>query len=149
MADEQQQDKQFQIQRVYVKDLSFESPNSPMVFSQEWKPEINIGIDSKIGNMGNGLFELVLTVNVEAKQDDKTVFLVEVQQAGIFLLQGFEQNEVDQLLGIAAPNILFPYAREAVSDLVTKGSFPQLVLSPINFEAIYAQKMAEEQAATH
>lgn len=140
MTDEQPAQRQFLVQRIYTKDLSFEAPNSPAVFNENWQPEINIGLGSEIQKMAEDLFELVLRVNVEAKHDDKTVFLVEVHQAGIFKIQGFSAEETDAVLGVAAPNVLFPYAREAVSDLVSRGSFPQFVLQPVNFEAMYAQQ---------
>lgn len=140
-------EKQFLIQRIYSKDLTLETPNSPMVFTHDWEPEIKVGLDTKVTNLGENNYELVLIVNVEAKHEDKTAFMVEVQQAGIFLLQGFDEQEISQLLGIAAPNILLPYARETVSDLVTRGSFPQFIMTPVNFEAIYQQRMQKEAEA--
>jgi preprotein translocase subunit SecB len=140
VSDEQPVKRQFLVQRIYIKDISFEAPNSPAVFSENWQPEINIGLGSEIQKMSEDVFELVLRVNVEAKHDDKTVFLVEVQQGGLFTIQGFSAEETDAVLGVAAPNVLFPYAREAVSDLIARGSFPQFVLQPVNFEAMYAQQ---------
>lgn len=139
MSEEQQ--RQFVVQRIYTKDISFEAPNSPLIFQDQWKPEIKVGLGSDINKLGDDAFELVLNVSVEAKHEDKTVFLVEVHQAGLFGIQGFEQQELDALLGVAAPNVLFPYAREIVSDLVTRGSFPQFVLQPVNFEALYTQQL--------
>jgi preprotein translocase subunit SecB len=140
VSDEQPVKRQFLVQRIYIKDISFEAPNSPAVFTENWQPEINIGLGSEIQKMSDDVFELVLRVNVEAKHDDKTVFLVEVQQGGLFTIQGFSAEETDAVLGVAAPNVLFPYAREAVSDLISRGSFPQFVLQPVNFEAMYAQQ---------
>jgi len=140
VSDEQPAKRQFLVQRIYMKDISFEAPNSPAVFNENWQPEINIGLGSEIQKMSADVYELVLRVNVEAKHDDKTVFLVEVQQAGLFTIQGFSDEETDAVLGVAAPNVLFPYAREAVSDLISRGSFPQFVLQPVNFEAMYAQQ---------
>lgn len=140
MSDEQPVKRQFLVQRIYIKDVSFEAPNSPAVFNENWQPEINIGLGSEIQKMSDDVFELVLRVNVEAKHNDKTVFLVEVQQGGLFTIQGFSAEETDAVLGVAAPNVLFPYAREAVSDLISRGSFPQFVLQPVNFEAMYAQQ---------
>lgn len=140
MSDEQPVKRQFLVQRIYIKDISFEAPNSPAVFNENWQPEINIGLGSEIQKLSDEVFELVLRVNVEAKHDDKTVFLVEVQQGGLFTIQGFSVEETDAVLGVAAPNVLFPYAREAVSDLISRGSFPQFVLQPVNFEAMYAQQ---------
>lgn len=140
MSEEQPAQRQFLVQRIYTRDLSFEAPNSPSVFKENWQPEINIGLGTEIARHGDTTFELVLRVNVEAKHQDKTVFLVEVQQAGLFTIQGFTEDETDAVLGVAAPNVLFPYARELVSDLVSRGSFPQFVLQPVNFEAMYAQQ---------
>jgi preprotein translocase subunit SecB len=137
----EEQQRQFVVQRIYTKDLSFEAPNSPRIFQDQWKPEIKVGLGSDINKLADDAYELVLKVSVEAKHEDKTVFLVEVQQAGLFSIQGFEQQEIDALLGVAAPNILFPYAREIVSDLVTRGSFPQFVLQPVNFEGLYSQQL--------
>ncbi len=146
MSEEQQAQRQFLVQRIYTKDISFESPNAPQTFQQNWNPEINVGLGSEVNKIGDENIELVLKVSVEAKHDGKTVFLVEVQQGGLFLIQGFNDEETDALMGIAAPNVLFPYAREAVSDLVTRGSFPQFVLQPVNFEAIYTQQRQAKAA---
>ena len=146
MSDEQQPQRQFLVQRIYTKDISFEAPNSPVVFQEKWSPEISVGLGSESKDLGNGTVELTLRVNVEAKHDDKTVFLVEVQQAGLFTVQGFSEEEAAAVMGVAAPNVLFPYAREVVSDLVTRGSFPQFVLQPVNFEALYAQQRQAQAA---
>ena len=146
MSEEQQAQRQFLVQRIYTKDISFESPNAPQTFQQNWNPEINVGLGSEVNKIGDENIELVLKVSVEAKHDGKTVFLVEVQQGGLFLIQGFNDEETDALMGIAAPHVLFPYAREAVSDLVTRGSFPQFVLQPVNFEAIYTQQRQAKAA---
>lgn len=144
----EQAQRQFLIQRIYVKDISFEAPNTPQIFQENWSPAINVGLGSEAKDFGNGVRELVLSVTVEAKHEDKTVFLAEIKQAGVFLVQGFSAEETDALMGIAAPNVLFPYARELVSDLVTRGSFPQFVLQPVNFEALYAQqRQAKAQGA--
>jgi len=153
MTEQAKQERQFAIQRIYTKDLSFESPNAPQVFLGEWKPEINVGIQSQVNKLSEESIEVVLTINVEAAQGEHTAFMVEVQQAAIFMVQGFSEEELGPLLGIGAPNALFPYAREVVSDLVTRGSFPQFVLQPVNFEAMYAQQAAAQQekgsAETH
>ena len=146
MSEEQQAQRQFLVQRIYTKDLSFEAPNTPQMFQENWNPEINVGLGNEVNKIGDENFELVLKVSVEAKHQDKTVFLVEVQQAGLFLVQGFNEEETDALMGVAAPNVLFPYAREVVSDLVTRGSFPQFVLQPVNFEAVYAQQRQAKAA---
>lgn len=140
-----QNQREFALQRIYVKDLSFETPNSPVIFTEEWKPESNLNLNSNVTKLGNNAYEVVLTVTVTTKVGDKTAFLVEVQQAGIFIIKGFAENELGQMLGAYCPNILFPYTREVVSDLVTKGGFPQLLLTPVNFDALYAQHMQEQQ----
>lgn len=146
MSEEQEAQRQFLVQRIYTKDISFEAPNSPRMFHEEWKPEINVGLGSEVKDLGNGNVELVLKVNVEAKHADNTVFMVEVQQGGLFLVIGFQGDEMDKLMNIAAPNVLFPYVRETVSDLVTRGSFPQFVLQPVNFEALYVQQQQAKAA---
>ncbi|MCG6968032.1 MAG: protein-export chaperone SecB [Chromatiaceae bacterium] len=150
MSDEQQPQRQFMVQRIYTKDISFEAPNTPQIFQENWSPEINVGLGSEVHKLENASVELVMSVNVEAKHQGKTVFMVEVKQAGLFHVQGFNDDEADALMGIAAPNVLFPYAREVISDLVTRGSFPQFVLQPVNFEALYTQQRQAKaaQAAT-
>jgi preprotein translocase subunit SecB len=145
MSDEQQTDRQFAIQRIYTKDISFESPNAPQVFISEWEPKINVDLSTEIQALSEDTIQVILTVNVVAKHEDKAVFLVEVQQAGIFLAKGFSEEELGPLMGIGAPNALYPYAREAVSDLITRGSFPQFTLQPVNFEQMYAQQMASKK----
>ena len=147
MSDEQQVDRQFAIQRIYTKDISFESPNAPQVFISEWEPKINVDLSTEIQALSQDTIQVVLTVNVVAKHEDKTAFLVEVQQAGIFLAKGFSEEELGPLMGIGAPNALYPYAREVVSDLITRGSFPQFTLQPVNFEQMYAQQTASEEAS--
>jgi preprotein translocase subunit SecB len=137
--------RQFAIQRIYTKDISFETPHSPQVFTGEWKPAINVQLNTAVQNLGNDHYELVLTVTVTAKHDDNTAFLAEVQQAGIFLISGLPEKEMGPMMGIFCPNILFPYAREVVTDLVARGSFPQLVLAPVNFEALYAQQAQQAE----
>jgi preprotein translocase subunit SecB len=145
MSDEQKADRQFAIQRIYTKDISFESPNAPQVFISEWEPKINVDLSTEIQALSQDTIQVVLTVNVVAKHEDKTAFLVEVQQAGIFLAKGFSEEELGPLMGIGAPNALYPYAREVVSDLITRGSFPQFTLQPVNFEQMYAQQMASKK----
>jgi len=139
--------REFVLQRIYVKDVSFETPNSPVIFTEEWKPESNLNLNTGINKLDNDVYEVVLTVTVTTKVGDKTAFLVEVQQAGIFLVKGFPENEMGHMMSAYCPNLLFPYAREVVSDLVNKGSFPQLLLTPVNFDALYAQHLQEQQAA--
>lgn len=146
MSDEQPTQRQFLVQRIYTKDISFEAPNSPAIFQENWTPEIKVGLSSETRKPGNDNLEVTLKVSVEAKHEDKTVFLVEVQQGGLFLAQGFSEQEMEAVIGVAAPNVLFPYARETISDLVTRGSFPQFVLQPVNFEALYAQQRQAKAA---
>ena len=137
---------EFAILRVYLKDVSFETPNSPEIFTEDWQPEINLQLSSGVKRVENDLYEVVMSVTVTAKQGDKTGFLAEVEQAGIFTLRGFDEEQLGSMLGAYCPNVLYPFAREAISDLVVKGGFPQVLLAPINFDALYAQRMTEISA---
>ena len=128
--------KQIGVSRIYLKDSSFESPHTPAVFAKEWKPHVNLNISAGNTKVDTDTYEVVLTVTAEAKIEDQNAFLCEVQQAGIFLLKGLTEEELKPVLGSFCPNQLFPYAREAISDLVGKGGFPQLMLQPINFDAL-------------
>ncbi len=150
MADEAQQatntqEVQFNIQRIYTKDISFETPNSPAVFKNEWKPEIKLDIDTKTNTIAENLYEVVLTLTVTATNAEQTAFLCEVQQAGIFTISEMPDNNKAHMLGSYCPNVLFPYAREAVSSLVNRGTFPVLNLAPVNFDAIFAQYVQKKQ----
>jgi len=136
-------ERELSVQRVYIKDLSFESPNAPDVFRGEWKPTHELNLNTKVNQIQEHIYEVVLLVTVSAKLGDKTAFIVEVQQAGIFAISGFSEQEIGPILGGYCPNLLFPYAREAVSDMVVKGSFPQLVLQHVSFDALYAQHQRE------
>jgi len=136
----------FGIVRVYLKDVSFETPNSPEVFRQDFKPDVNLQLNTSVNKLEDSLYEVVLNVTVTSKQGDKTGFLAEVQQAGIFELKGYDEAQKGSVLGAYCPNTLYPFAREAISDLVLKGGFPQLLLSPINFDALYTQKMTQADA---
>lgn len=141
MADEQQQ---FAMQRIYTKDLSFESPSTPDVFKKQWQPKVNVDLNTKSNKIDEqGNFEVVLSITITAKVDEDTAFLVEVQQAGIFLVTGFEGEDLRRILGTAAPNILFPYARETIDGLCVKGGFPPVMLAPVNFDALYQQALAQ------
>ena len=133
----------FAIEKIYVRDLSLEIPNEPNIFLERDTPEINMQLGSKNQTIDEGLYEVLLTVTVTAKINDKIMFLVEVQQAGIFRIRNVSDEEIGPVLGIGCPNILFPYLREVVSDVVTRAGFPAVILSPVNFEAIYQQKIAE------
>lgn len=147
--------KQVQIQKLYMKDASFEAPNTPQVYSEEWKPEISLNLQTKNTVVGEDLREIVLSVTAEAKLADKTAFIAEVHQAGVFLIKGFTDDETRQVIGAYCPNMLFAFAREAITDLVGKGGFPGFILQPVNFDALYVKQMEEmakakqESAATN
>ncbi len=160
MAEETQTlDKQLLLQKIYVKDLSFESPRSPNVFTSNVAPQTRLNIKTAAREMSENNHEVVLTLTVEAVEGDQTLFLVELEQAGIFLLHGYSRKELDMLLGSYCPSALYPFARETIADLVSRGGFPQLLLQPINFDALYAQaarersgkggESAEPPASTH
>lgn len=140
------QEQQFIIERVYVKDISFESPNSPAIFTQDWEPDTNLNLNTQVNPLGEDHYEveLHLTVSVKGK-DGKAAFLVEVIQAGAFLIKGYPADQLNHLLASYCPSNLFPYAREVIANLVSKGSFPEMHLSPINFDALYAQNIAKQQ----
>ncbi len=137
---------QFGIQRIFTKDVSFESPNTPEIFRQAWKPQINMDLNTASKKIEEDVYEVILTLTVTAKNEDKTAFLAEIHQGGIFKIEGLEGPALHQTLGAFCPNLLFPYAREAIDALVIKGSFPALMLAPVNFDAIYAQSMQQAQA---
>lgn len=146
MADEQVQ-QQFAMQRIYTKDISFESPATPDVFKKQWQPAVNVDLNTKSDKIDDtGNFEVVLSITLTAKVDDETAFLVEVQQAGIFLITGIEGEDLRRVLATAAPNILFPYARESIDSLCVKGGFPPVMLAPVNFDALYQQALAQSAA---
>lgn len=135
----------FDIQRIYLKDLSFEAPNSPMVFTQQVQLETGVELNTSSRKIADNLFEVELVVTVTAKAEDKTAYLVEVKQAGVFAAVGYSEEQMAHLLGSYCPNILYPFIREVVSDQTTKGGFPPMLLSPINFDALFAQHMQERQ----
>jgi len=137
--------KQFAIQKVYVRDISFETPNSPLIFQEKWEPETNMQLGNKAVVLAEGVHEVMLSVTVTAKIADKTAYLVEVQQCGIFNIAGYDPKELPAIVGSVCPNILFPFAREAVADLVTRGGFPPLLLSPVNFDALYAEYAQQQR----
>ncbi|SET86134.1 protein-export chaperone SecB [Thalassotalea agarivorans] len=145
---------QFAIQRVYTKDISFETPNSPEIFQVEWKPEVKLDLDTRSNKLADDTYEVVLAVTVTVEIEGKTAFLAEVQQAGIFTIGNMPEPQVAHTIGAFCPNTLFPYARETVAALVNRGSFPQLNLAPVNFDALFAsyvKQKAEQQTgeATH
>jgi preprotein translocase subunit SecB len=151
MADQPaQQTKQLLLQKIYVKDLSFESPKSPEVFNTNAAPQTQLNMRSNAREVAPDAQEVTLTLTVEAKDNDTTLFLVEVAQAGVFTIQGYNEQERAMLIGSYCPSTLYPYAREAISDVVVRGGFPQLLLQPINFDALYAQAVqqrAQQQTA--
>ncbi len=148
-ADEQSPQSHFSIQKIYIKDVSFESPDTPKAFKfTKWEPKIDLNLNNAHSNIDENLYEVVLTITATVKHEEKTAFLVEVQQAGIFAVAGFNDDEKKYILGSQCMNILFPYARETISDLTTRGGFPPLLLAPVNFDALFMQaiQQAQEQA---
>jgi preprotein translocase subunit SecB len=148
MADEQAavNQQQFSVQRIYTKDLSFESPATPAIFRKQWQPKVNVDLNTKSSAIdAEGNFEVVLAITITAKIDEETAFLIEVHQAGIFHIRGFGDEDLRRILGTAAPNVLFPYARETIDTLCVKGAFPAIMLSPVNFDAVYQQALAQSQ----
>ena len=137
---------QFALKRVYLKDASLETPAAPGIFTKAWQPEVNLDINTAHNVLDDSHYEVVLTLTVTVKSGEETAFIVEIQQAGIFLLSGLEEAQQHHTLGAFCPNVLFPYAREAVDNLVTKASFPALMLAPVNFDALYAQQLQAQAA---
>ena len=150
MAEQENAEKRLAIIKIYVKDFSLESPQAPEVFqAKEWAPQTNLNLRSSHTSTGENLHEVVLTLTVEAKgkDGDKTLFLVELQQAGLFDMRNYSQEEFGALVGSFCPNILFPYARETIATMVQKAGFPEFLLQPINFDALYMQQVAEQAKA--
>jgi preprotein translocase subunit SecB len=145
-AEEQQQQAQFQLQKIYTKDVSFEIPNAPQVFQEDGQVEIKMNLAQRVEDLAEGVHEVVLTVTVTATIGEKTAYLAEVQQAGIFSINGLNEQAKHAALNTLCPHTLFPYARRMITDLVADGGFPPLVLQPINFDQIYAQRLQEAQA---
>ena len=141
MADEQNS-PQLALERIYVKDMSLEVPGAD-VFTREWQPELDINLSSAAEKLDDDHYQVILTVNVTANNGGETAFIAEVHQAGIFMLQNIPEEQLGAILGAYCPNVLFPYAREVVSDIVTRGSFPQLLLAPVNFDQAYQQTLEQ------
>lgn len=137
----------FSIEKIYVKDLSLEIPNAPQIFLEREQAKIEIGLHNSATTVDEGVFEVVLTVTVTAKVGDKTVFLAEAAQAGIFQIRNVPATEIEPVLGIACPNVLFPYVRETISDIVGRAGFPPVILAPVNFEALYVQQRQQKEQA--
>ncbi|MGI2026925.1 protein-export chaperone SecB [Endozoicomonas acroporae] len=153
-ASQQQQAPQFALQRIYTKDISFESPKAPEIFQKQWQPEVKLDLSTSNRPLEEGLYEVVLSLTVTVENgsgnnpSDKkeTAFVTEVHQAGVFLAKGLDEEELHRTLGAFCPNILFPYAREAIDNLVLRGSFPPLMLAPVNFDALYMQAREQQSA---
>ena len=146
MSEAEQPQATFQIEKVYVKDLSLEIPNSPQAFMQQTQPQLEVRLDTGAQQFAEGYFEASVSATVTAKAGDKTLFLAEAVQAGIFQVRNVGGDDLKPLLGIACPTILFPYLRETISDLITRGGFPPVLLAPVSFEALYMQRLQQEQS---
>jgi preprotein translocase subunit SecB len=131
---------QLQLQKVYIKDASFEVPSAPHIFQEQGQPQVQLNLEHKVGTLGQDVYEVVLTVTVTCKLEEKTAYLAEVQQAGVFGILGFDDASRDAVLATYCPNVLFPYARQIISDLIQNGGFPPFLLQPINFDALYAEQ---------
>ncbi len=148
MNDSTKPENQFAIQKLYIKDVSFESPATPEVFSfTKWEPKIDLNLNNTNKQVAEGVYEVVLSVTATASQDDKTAFLVEVQQAGVFNVIGFNADDTRYILNAQCMTILFPYAREVISDLTSRGGFPPLLLNPVNFDALFASAVQQQNQA--
>lgn len=148
MSDQPENKAQFSIQKLYVKDVSFESPAAPEVFTfKSWEPKIELNLNNENKKVGDDVYEVVMNVTATVKNEEKTAFLVEVQQAGVFQVVGYNEQDTKYILGAQCMTILFPYAREVVSDLTSRGGFPQLLLNPVNFDALFAQAMQQQESS--
>lgn len=147
MAEEQQAgDKQVAIQKIYVKDASLEVPNAPEIFTREWQPQVDVQLNTAVKDLSDEAHEVILTVTLTAKLGEETAYLVEIQQAGVFLLKGFSDDaERRAILGAYCPNVMFPFARETIADMVTRAGFPHFLLQPVNFDALYQQHVQQQQ----
>ncbi len=141
----QQEKKQLLLQRIYLKDASLEAPEPPDAFAGQWRPEIKVDMDTQVNRAAEDHYHVVLRITVTAKVEQRTAFLVEVDQAGTFVVRGLSEQELGPVLGSYCPNTLFPFAREAVADLVARAGFPQLLLAPVNFDALYVQRLRQQQ----
>lgn len=135
----------FEIQRLFLKDLSYEAPNTPQTFVEDWKPEVELNLETRSNRLQEDTHEVVISLTATVKTGSKPAFITEVQYAGIFQIAGLPDDQLRQMLGSFCPNILFPYAREVISDVVVRGGFPQLILAPVNFDALYMQHMEGEK----
>ena len=144
MTEQEAPQQLFEIQRIYLKDSSFESPVSPAVFIKPFNPDSNVELHSNTNKLGDNLYEVELSITLTVKSDNEVAYLVEVKQAGVFSAKGYSDEQMGHMLGSYCPNLIYPFAREVISDLVVKGGFPQMLLAPINFDALYAQHMQEQ-----
>jgi preprotein translocase subunit SecB len=142
-------EQSFSLQKLFLKDLSFESPMTPDIFTQQWRPQVKLDLNISNNRLPNDNFEVILKLTLTANVEDKVALLIEVQQAGVFLIKGLDDETLRQVLSIGCANILFPYAREAIDSLALKGGFPAFQLQPINFEAMYMQQMQQQAPANH
>ncbi|MBP9218134.1 MAG: protein-export chaperone SecB [Sterolibacterium sp.] len=147
MTEQQTAEPIFSIEKIYTRDISLESPNAPQIFLERENPTVEMQLRNEASNLEEGLYDVLLTVTVTAKVGDKTMFLAEAGQAGIFQIRNLPADNLEPVLGVTCPNILFPYVRETISDLVTRAGFPPVLLAPVNFEAMYLQRLQAQQEA--
>ncbi len=138
-------EQKFEINKIYTKDISVESPNNPEIFKQEWNPNINLNIGNATKKIEDDIYEVSITLTITAKLEEKTAYIIEVVQSGVFTLAGFEEEQKQYMLGAMIPNILFPYGRETISTLSQKAGFPAMLLNPIDFNGLYQQHLEEAQ----
>ena len=148
MAEQEPSRPHLGIDRIYLRDLSFESPGAPGIFGAEWQPQVQIDLDTRADRVDDTRFEVVLTVTVEARLEERTLLMLELQQAGVFRVTGMDETTRRHVLGVACPNVLFPYARETIDQLTVKGNFPPFMLAPVNFEALYAEAQRRRETET-
>ena len=146
MSEQPQVPQHFDIQKVYLKDVSLETPNSPLIFTEQWQPQTEVRLETGATPLAADVFEVVLTITITTKIGERTAYLAEAQQAGLFTLRGFEEPQMGHMLHAFCPNILFPFAREELASLIGKGGFPPVLLNPINFDGMYLQRLQQQQA---
>ncbi|KAB2927990.1 MAG: protein-export chaperone SecB [Candidatus Contendobacter sp.] len=146
MSEQPQASQHFEIQKVYLKDVSLETPNSPLIFTEQWQPQTEVRLETGATPLTEDLFEVVLTLTITTKLGERTAYLAEVQQGGLFTLKGFDESQTGHMLHAFCPNILFPFAREELASLIGKGGFPPVLLNPINFDGMYMQRLQQQQA---
>lgn len=149
IATETTDDQVMNLHKIYVKDLSFESPNAPMMFLEEWNPEANVDMQSQIAAMPNGHYDVTLQITITVKNNEKTAYLCEVSQSGVFELTGYSEDEAKHILGSFAPATLYPYAREVVTDLTLKGGFAPYILGPVNFDKLFHDHNQQQETVAH